>query len=241
MVPVDAADQAAVQPLGQPSGQPQEAVKVGAYQAQATRADTIATIESHALQGRQATTLYVRNIPVLTFLGSSLEAAASAQAAPQASFQSGAASGAEVKIASVQAASPEAATEPDKQILPDGAASARDPLWRATTAASRLNQLHRDNVAASDIKITWDTDRRQYLVKANEVEVVAFDADTVLPDTVEGKAGDLLQATNRIRRQMGNAAPLSSIEGDPNGFNQVSLGPVSLRISGYASWYGPGF
>jgi rare lipoprotein A len=120
-------------------------------------------------------------------------------------------------------------------------ADSPDPVWRATATAARLNQLHRDSVDASDIKITWDNDRRSYVIKANEVEVIVCNADTVLPDTIESGAGDLLQATNRIRRQMGNAQPLSGIEGDPNGFNQVSIGPISLRISGYASWYGPGF
>ena len=249
----------------QPAGvQPAEVVKVGAYQSQAAlRVDTVATIQPHALRGRQAATLYVRNIPVLTFLGDSMDAAAAvtpnAASAAQASIPIDAPSGiqvsTEVKIASVQSANSQAAAlqsipteqRPDKLILPETAVAessstdSRDPVWRATTTAARLNQLYRDNVDASDIQITWDNDRRKYVVKAKEVEIIALDADTVLPDTVSSDAGDLLQATNRIRRQMGNASPLSSIEGDPNGFNQVSVGPVSLRISGYASWYGPGF
>ena len=254
----------------QPAGvQPAEVVKVGAYQSQAAlRVDTVATIQPHALRGRQAATLYVRNIPVLTFLGSSMDAAAAvtpnAASAAQASIPTDALSGVqastEVKIASVQSANIQSANSqaaalqsipteqrPDKLILPETAVAessstdSRDPVWRATTTAARLNQLYRDNVDASGIQITWDNDRRKYVVKAKEVEIIALDADTVLPDTVSSDAGDLLQATNRIRRQMGNASPLSSIEGDPNGFNQVSVGPVSLRISGYASWYGPGF
>jgi len=249
----------------QPAGvQPAEVVKVGAYQSQAAlRVDTVATIQPHALRGRQAATLYVRNIPVLTFLGAGMDAAAAvtpnAASVSQASIPTDAPSGVqastEVKIASVQSANSQAAAlqsipteqRPDKLILPETAVAessgtdSRDPVWRATTTAARLNQLYRDNVDASDIQITWDNDRRKYVVKAKEVEIIALDADTVLPDTVSSDAGDLLQATNRIRRQMGNASPLSSIEGDPNGFNQVSVGPVSLRISGYASWYGPGF
>lgn len=233
-----------------------EAVKVGEYQSQASSEAGVATIQSHPLQGRQAATLYVRNIPVLTFLGSAPESSGSAESA-----------GAEVKIASVQnnhppaqltAAKPAEASsttnpaaspaEPAATVAPDAPnttpnpeANNRDPVWRATTTAARLNQLHRDNVNASDIKISWNAERQQYVITANEVEVVAIDGDTVLPDTVENAAGDLLQATNRIRRQMGNAAPLSNIEGDPNGVRQVSLGPVSVRVSGYASWYGPGF
>jgi len=260
----------------QPTGvQPAEVVKVGAYQSQAAlRVDTVATIQPHTLRGRQAATLYVRNIPVLTFLGASADAetshAATAPLVPSTSqanipvdvptdASTGPQAGTEVKIASVQSTnhatglqSIPAEQRPDKLILPETTvpettvasspdADSHDPVWRATTTAARLNQLYRDSVDADDIKITWDNDRRKYLVKAKDVEIVALDTDTVLPDTVNGNAGDLLQATNRIRRQMGNASPLSSIEGDPNGFNQVSVGPVSLRISGYASWYGPGF
>jgi len=249
----------------QPTGvQPAEVVKVGAYQSQAAlRVDTVATIQPHALRGRQAATLYVRNIPVLTFLGASLDAASNAVTPNAATIPpsiptdapSGVQASTEVKIASVQSVNSQAAAmqsipagqRPDKLILPETAvadsssADSRDPVWRATTTAARLNQLYRDKVDASDIRITWDNDRRKYLVMAKEVEIIALDADTVLPDTVSSDAGDLLQATNRIRRQMGNASPLSRIEGDPNGFNQVSVGPVSLRISGYASWYGPGF
>lgn len=242
---VDASTQTASSTAPQPS----EAIKVGAHQSPAaSRTDAIATLESHAIRGRQAATLYVRNIPVLTFLGASADAAASSSA--NASSPASAQPSAEVKIAHVQPVSLQAAAlqslpteqRPDQLILPEtSVADARDPVWRATTTAARLNQLYRDSIDASEIKISWDSDRRKYVVKASEVEVIAFDADTVLPDTVTGNAGDLLQATNRIRRQMGNASPLSSIEGDPNGFNQVSLGPISLRVSGYASWYGPGF
>ncbi len=215
----------------------------------------MATIQPHVLQGRQAATLYIRNIPVLSFLGANA-AAADAPSALSSSVEAQPAdqAGAEVKVASVQSSSNQASNQaaaleslpieqrPDRPILPEtSVADSRDPVWRATTTAARLNQLYRDSVDSSEIKITWDSDRRKYIVKAKDAEIIALDADTVLPDTVSSDAGDLLQATNRIRRQMGNASPLSSIEGDPNGFNQVNIGPVSLRVSGYASWYGPGF
>ncbi len=227
---------------------PSEAIKVGEYQSQERAASpAVATIQSHLLQGRQAATLYVRNIPVLTFLGTTASASAGAASS-------------EVKIASVQDAS-KVGSHLDKPAeaqtaVPAGAelysrtasptqpveqTDSRDPVWRATATAARLNQLHRDSVSADEIKISWNSDRQRYVITADGVEVIALDADTVLPDTVESSAGDLLQATNRIRRQMGNAAPLSTIEGDPNGISQVNLGPVSLRFSGYASWYGPGF
>lgn len=233
-----------------PSGddQPTEAVKVGEFQSQEiSRVDaTVATIQPHQLDGRNAATLYVRNIPVLTFLGET-------GAIPESTTTP---DHAEVKVASVQVeshsnsvaavqADPTSAhsSKPGASITETsvGTADSRDPIWRATTTAARLNQLHRDNISADEIKISWSADRQQYVITANDAEIVAVDHGTVLPDTVENAAGDMLQATNRIRRQMGGAAPLSGIEGDPNGFGQVSLGRLNLRVSGYASWYGPGF
>lgn len=240
-------DSAAAQANG---NEPPEVIKVGAYQSEASRADvTIATIQPHQLRGRQAATLYVRNIPVLTFLGA--EATQNSQAEQPTDNNSSA----EVKVASTQSdiGARVAAGLADKLAFPNNNVATRaipaqstqqdanDPVWRATTTAARLNQLYRDNANAGDIKISWDAERNQYLISANDTEIVAVDDKTVLPDTVDNAAGDMLQATNRIRRQMGNASPLSSIEGDPEGFGQVSVGPVSLRVSGYASWYGPGF
>ncbi|XQQ07451.1 MAG: septal ring lytic transglycosylase RlpA family protein [Leptolyngbya sp. IPPAS B-1204] len=237
--------------------QPVEVVKVGEYQSQdASRANaTVATIQPHPLQGRNAATLYVRNIPVLTFLGEAVGESASGAQANQAASSS---SGAEVKVASTQATSGTAAaiqansaepltesTSPIPDTIPSNVSTdstdSQDPVWRATATAARLNQLYRDNVSADEIKISWDAARQQYVIKAKDTEIVTVDESTVLPDTVANSSGDLLQATNRIRRQMGGASPLAGIEGDPNGIRQVSLGNLNLRFSGYASWYGPGF
>lgn len=223
-----------------------EAVKVGEYQSQeASRVNTtIATIQPHQLRGRDAVTLYVRNIPVLTFL----EGTSTRTTAPTATVDSS--EGATVKVASIQSSSGTAATQTDPVVNPSGpavsdvvinAADSQDPVWRATTVAARLNQLHRDNIKADDIKVSWNADHQEYVIKANDTQIVAVNDNTVLPDTVGNSANDVLQATNRIRRQMGGASPLSGIEGDPNGFRQVSLGNLNLRVSGYASWYGPGF
>lgn len=230
----------------QPNGdQPVEVVKVGEYQTHealsqtASSAEaTVATIQPHPLRGRQAATLYVRNIPVLTFLGE----ASLAQAEPGA--QAGNGAGAEVKIASVQTQAPNQVAAANRAPVHADSVNSEhsdDPVWRATATAARLNQLYRNNVNASDIKIVWDNDRRQYVIGANDTEIVVVDENTVLPDTVENASDDVLQATNRIRRQMGNASPLSSIDGDPNAMGRISLGSIQLSVSGLASWYGPGF
>ncbi|NJO77890.1 MAG: septal ring lytic transglycosylase RlpA family protein [Cyanobacteria bacterium RM1_2_2] len=260
-------DLASPQPIGNPSV---EVVKVGEYQTHeasrqtASSAEvTVATIHPHHLRGRQAATLYVRNIPVLTFLGEAAPAQSSRAAVGE--------DGAEVKVASVQSVGAESADSPaaaptpadstranstskpaqTHQLAanevasinpsPTGGQDANHPVWRATAAAARLNQLFRDNVSASDIKIGWDNDRQKYVIRANDTEIVAVDDNTVLPDTIANASNDMLQATNRIRRQMGNASPLSNIEGDPNSVGRISLGPIQLTVSGLASWYGPGF
>lgn len=251
-VPAPTPSLASSQPAGSASV---EVVKVGEYQtqeasrqAESSAEVTVATIHPHQLQGRQAATLYVRNIPVLTFLGEALDAAsAPAESSPEATQHGSAA----VKIASVQSSTPmppqpELSREPssahaDLVNAENSAENSNDPVWRATATAARLNQLYRDNINASDIKIAWNNDRQQYVIGANDTEIVAVDDNTVLPDTIANAAHDVLQATNRIRRQMGNAAPLSGIEGDPNLISRISLGPIQLSVSGLASWYGPGF
>ncbi|HEY9751406.1 MAG TPA: septal ring lytic transglycosylase RlpA family protein, partial [Coleofasciculaceae cyanobacterium] len=45
-----------------------------------------------------------------------------------------------------------------------------------------------------------------------------------------------------LRRTLGNANPLSEISGMPQPKQQViAIGPIRLRLNGWASWYGPGF
>ncbi|QYO68892.1 hypothetical protein [Leptolyngbya sp. 7M] len=167
-------------------GQSVEVVKVGEYQSQdASRANaTVATIQPHPLQGRNAATLYVRNIPVLTFLGEAVGQSASGAEVNQPASSS---SGAEVKVASTQTTSGTAAaiqnttvdpltnsTAPITDAIPGhvstNSTDSRDPVWRATTTAARLNQLYRDNVSADEIKIYWDAARQQYVIKGQMPE-----------------------------------------------------------------------
>ncbi|MBD2090803.1 septal ring lytic transglycosylase RlpA family protein [Microcoleus sp. FACHB-1515] len=204
-----------------------DAVKVGEYQSQdepEAAAETIAQIQPHEMQGRSAATVYVRDIPVLTFLGTSSNEIASADP--------------EVKVATPD--------EPAGGVVPTAAptpaAQSNDPTWRATTIAARLNQLHHDRVDASAITVNWNGDRQNYVIQVNNEELVEINADTILPDTTRDPANDALQAANRLRRLLGNAPPLEEIIGRP----QPQLEPespniVQRTIRGIASWYGPGF
>ena len=250
----------------------QEPVKVGEYQSQqqASPDETITIVHSHELAGRHAATLYVRNIPVLTFLGAATTA--SDGAADPSSASSAAPSSAASKSAQASALNAPIDTPPpdtkvgsiQNRTLPTAPASARsnsltaasaqpeadatdphDPMWRATAIAARLNQLHHDNVDAKTITVAWDEQQHCYMIKAGEESLVQMTADTILPKTTQNPTEDALQATNLIRRQVGNAPPLQSVTGAPESAAQsrteIALGPVRLSVSGMASWYGPGF
>lgn len=79
----------------------------------------------------------------------------------------------------------------------------------------------------------------------NDEELVEINAETRLPDQTKSLAEDALQVTNRLRRQLGSASPLREIAGMPK--PQLPKPPqkiassVRARLSGMASWYGPGF
>ncbi len=206
------------------TAQPSDVVKVGEYQV-ATRADTlVAKVQTHELGGRHGATLYVHNIPVLTFLGSN----------------SVAASGTKVGV------------------VGDGDNEANTEVGRATAVAAKLNQLSQERIDASKITVNWVTEgnprssksasnaqpQGHYLIRFQDQALAEINAQTQLPDTTNDLAKDALQATNRLRRLLGNAPPLNEIFGRPVALKlpkSISLGPVRISFSGFASWYGPEF
>lgn len=117
-----------------------------------------------------------------------------------------------------------------------------DPVWRATEAAAQINQLHRNNFDATAINVRWDASRKLAVIKVGENELLPIDRETQLPDTTKDPDRDAIQITNRLRRLLGNAPPVQDISGKPAPApTTVALGPVRLRLTGLASWYGPGF
>jgi len=199
--------------------------KMGERQSQATDpADAVvATIHPHSVAGRTAVSLYVRSIPVLTFLG------AEQTATPG------------VKVATTGSTNPLLASTASQAISVE---NPQDPVWRATTVAAKLNQLSRRNFDAKSIKVVWDTKRHQYAVRAGSDHLVELNAQTMSPDKTSNPAADALQVTNRLRRLLGNAPPLSKIPGRPvsiKRLKEVAFKPLSFLVKGWASWYGPGF
>lgn len=221
-----------------------EVVKVGELQSRSNRSqpgDVIAKIQAHEFQGRQVATLYVRSIPVLTFLGSSTGTTQS------------------MKVGQVDAdnhnrytisADKTASNQQVENALISGQAnggermSNNDPVWQASTVAAKLNQLNRNNLAASAIVVRWLPASKSYSIRVNNQELVQINQKTILADTTKNPAKDALQATNRLRRLIGNAPPLREIAGMPvkrPAVTQVAVGTLRTIASGMASWYGPGF
>jgi rare lipoprotein A len=202
-----------------------EAQKVGEYQARATvDRDSIAKIQSHELGGQQAATVYLRNIPVITFLNPS----------PEKNTKIGK-TGDSGKVAG------DRENQTTSQQTSNSTNKESDPVWQASSLAARLNQLARNNIDPNSITVKWESGDR-YLIQANGEDLVDINAKTILPDTTSDFSQDALQVTNRLRRLLGNAAPLKEVAGKPQPEPRViSLGPIQMRLSGWASWYGPGF
>jgi rare lipoprotein A len=205
------------------------ATKVGERQSAAGELQQpgIARVMVHLKNGRQATTVYVRNIPIVTFLG----------AEQSASNSQG------VKVATAELDSSKLAA-----IANSSSKTVADPIWRATTIAGKLNQLAmsgQDTQAiANSIKVVWSEKRQSYLIQASNQHLIEVTShNTLLPNSSKDAGKDALQIANRLRFQMGNASPLKTVEGMPKPKNvqTLAMGPIRLQIQGQASWYGPGF
>jgi rare lipoprotein A len=231
----------------QPTVVPPEVVKVGEFQSNPNAVVTpeaIARIYAYETGGRQAATLYVRSIPVLTFLGDrpatsntsklGQVAAGSTRNSQQSTLQP------VDRAASLAAEASQANTESKLNNVQN------DPAWQAAVVAAKINQLSLSNVDASQISVSWKPECKCYSITANNEEIVQINQKTILANTTRHLATDALQATNRLRRLIGNAEPLRVIAGKPapavRKVTQIAAGPVRVQIaSGYASWYGPGF
>ena len=239
----------------QPSSEPPEVVEVGEFQSQIAKrvteeeAEAFAKIYAYELNGRQAATIYVRSIPVLTFLGSNgingnsgktPEAALANFSISQPEMEKSTNSNSRMLHREGMA---DIATESGELSGLETSSRNNDPVWQATNLADRLNQLNQEGVNASAIAVRWQGDCKCYSITINNEELVRVNENTILPDTTRNPAQDALQATNRLRRLMGNAPPLQEIEGLPAAPppRQVAVGPIRREIRGVASWYGPGF
>ncbi|MUL36332.1 septal ring lytic transglycosylase RlpA family protein [Gloeocapsopsis dulcis] len=209
-------------------------VKVGEYQSPTRQSNSVvARIQPHQQAGRQAATIYVKNIPVLTFLDS--DVVSSANTKPQ------------TKVAT--------STNQADLSKADTASEANSAVRRATKVAAKINQLHLNGVDASKITAKWKANAApdqgdRYAIDLNKEELVEINSLTRLPDQTKDLSEDALQATNRLRRLLGNAPPLQEVADKPapkqvaapqaNASKQTKQNARAV-LSGIASWYGPGF
>jgi rare lipoprotein A len=182
---------------------------------------SVVKIHNHAIQGQPAATLYVRNLPILTFL----DAPSTAQTARPATQL--------VTNSSNPAAMTKAAAiaEQLNQIYQDGvAADGIKVIWQGDKASS--------------------SKPGQYVVKAGQLPIATIDATTTYAKTTSNAEQDALLVANRLRQLLskGNATPkpLQQVEGKPARQRDAagddgSAWNVTRTYRGEASWYGPGF
>ena len=251
-----------------------DAVKVGEYQSPTEKptSDPVMTrIYPHSVRGLQAATLYVRDIPILTFLSSTpvtnndskvgvigndenvnSDLLVATNSAKVASFSN---TGNTINF--------------KKQV----SSIDNDPVQKASVIAARINELIKNNVEASKITVSWKTEnnsvvdnkadkkgffsqqpsgdsygalRYRYTIEIDGQELVEVNQKTRLADSTQNLAQDALQATNRLRRLIGNASPIQEITNLPTGKSvsttnppqKIAFGNVNLTFKGMASWYG---
>lgn len=231
-------------------------MKVGEYQSPteklASDAGVIAEIHTSSLAGRQAVTLYVRNLPVLTFVGQQ----------PVAIEETKVGVIGDVAHSPIKMATIGTSVGINNQTQE----GFDDPLQRATAVAAKINQLILDKVDASKITVSWKAPdqlktanvpqkksldgepqpRDRYIIKVNSEELVEINGNTRLADTTNDPAKDALQAVNRLRQLIGNASPLRDIADVPGKVSlqipklpkKIAIGPVIITFNGKASWYG---
>jgi len=149
-------------------------------------------VYAHKLSDRQAATLYVRNIPVFTFLNSA------------------------------------------EAILVDSNYSG-NPVEKANLVAAKINDLIEQKIDASKITVSWNGNTQsksgaksiaeRYMIKVDGSELIEINGDIILPDATQNLRQDALQATNRLRRLLGQASPLSTIDGLPSELTAVEAKP----------------
>ncbi|MBD2728453.1 septal ring lytic transglycosylase RlpA family protein [Nostoc sp. FACHB-892] len=243
-----------------------DVVKVGEYQSRAgkqTLDAVITQIHPHNIEGRKAATLFIRNLPVLTFLSSVSDPNLESKKVGEIGNTGGVQSYALIASNSPNALNTRNVTDVSNQI----SSGDNDPVQVAGVVAAKINQLNRENVDGNKITVSWkagekSTDNQaqnksapvqqngdRYVIKIDGEELVEINEGTRLADSTNNLAQDALQATNRLRRLLGNASPLKEIANMPvrspiampKQPQQIAVGVVQSTLRGIASFYGYDF
>ncbi|MDD1413740.1 septal ring lytic transglycosylase RlpA family protein [Dolichospermum sp. ST_con] len=252
-----------------------DAVKVGEYQSSTekpTSDPVITRIFPHSVRGLQAATLYVRDIPVLTFLGSTPVSKKETKVGVIGNDEN-VNSNSLVTTSSAKFASFSNAGNTVK-FNKKVSSIDNDPVQKASVIAARINELIENNVDASKITVSWKTadnsiinnkaDKKgflgqqpsgeRYTITIDGQELVEVNKGIRLADSTHSDrvvqginlSQDALQATNRLRRLIGNASPINEITNLPVAKSapqiklpqKIALGNININFQGMASWYG---
>ncbi|MBW4556960.1 MAG: septal ring lytic transglycosylase RlpA family protein [Trichormus sp. ATA11-4-KO1] len=251
-----------------------DVVKVGEFQSSAgkrTSDAVITNIHPHNIGGRKAATLFIKNIPVLTFLSSQPVASVDTKVG-EVGDNEGVQSYALIAGDSAKLTSVGNLTNARNQ----KSSPQDDPVHRAGLIAANINQLVRNGMDAEQITVSWKGENKstvtnpvenknasvqqkpsvskappkeaRYTIKINDQELVEINQNTRLAGTTKNLAEDALQATNRLRRLIGNASPINEIANLPvrapislpKPAQQIATN-VRLSFQGIASFYGRDF
>jgi rare lipoprotein A len=195
----------------------------------AASAANVAKIYAHTVDGKPAATVYVRGIPVMTFVeGESQPRQKDLPKDLPREANQGDKDGKETKDSKdVKAA-----------IAQDKLQASTNPIERAAAVASLINQMNREGQDASKITPEWQSGN--FVIRFAGRGTLRFDQSVRLPETTKETSTDVLESANLIRRLMGGASPLTAVLNAPPTANNA-MGQVLQVASGIASWYGPGF
>lgn len=214
-------------------------LKIGETRSQSlvkTKDQAIARIHSHKLNGKNAATVYVRGIPVVTYIESD-EAATVGSEADQTNGQTKDKSEAKGTTKNISSSTGDSA----EKLL-----TSSNPIERATAAAAMINQLNRDGLDANKIIPAWKNG--DYVIKFGDRATLKFDQQAIFPEPQQNQSEDVLESANLLRRLLGGANPVSEVANAPkpkfvarSTFSPTLNNQIVGVMSGMASWYGPGF
>ncbi len=231
-------------------------VKIGSTRSQSltkNQDEAIAKIYTHKLNGKNAATVYVRGIPVVTYIESEQSNSENNSADPSTTPKNKSEIKGETKnnselvklssniSSSLTSKSSKLSTDSSEYLL-----TSSNPVERATAAAAMINQLNRDGLDASQIVPAWNNG--SYVIKFGDRATLKFDGQAMFPEPRASKSEDVLESANLLRRLLGSANPVTKVANAPKTSlpkGTVFTPALNSRIvgimSGMASWYGPGF
>ncbi|MBD2177473.1 septal ring lytic transglycosylase RlpA family protein [Pseudanabaena sp. FACHB-1998] len=234
-------------------------LKIGETRSQSltrTQDDSIARIHTHKLNGKNAATVYVRGIPVVTYVESEESAKSNLEnqkndvinTSKQKSEIKGETkkNSETVKLQSSFNGSSNSSSAKSSKDDAESLLTSPNPIERATATAAMINQLNRDGLDANQIIPAWKNG--SYVIKLGDRATLKFDQQAVFPVSLQNQTQDVLESANLLRRLFGGANPVSEVIDSPSkkiaaksAFSPSLNSSIVGVMSGMASWYGPGF